>query len=1131
MIRISELVLSRRHASRTTSAVGLRSGPSAPLRAAVRVFPVLLCVWACTATARASEPGDPSLAVEVPDAFQVTLYADDDLAHDIFSMTTDAQGRIVASGPGYVRILIDDDQNGVADRAQAFAEGPESGAQGMMFHGSDLFCIGDAGLLRYRDRDRDGRADGEPDVFLKLKTGAEHHAHALRRGPDGWWYLIAGNNAGIDQSYVTLPSSPVRSPEAGTLIRLRPDLTGAEVFADGFRNPYDFAFHTSGDLFAFDSDGERDVSLPWYRPIRVFQVLPGTHAGWFSRSWKRPGAFLDMPPVVQAFGRGSPAGVECYRHTQFPAAYRDALFVLDWTFGRVLAVKLTQRDGIWTGESETFLRAVGQQGLALTDVVVGPRGSLYVSVGGRGTVGRVFRIAARGVEPEEPFAGRDLTAGEDGSATATRLAAVLGAPQPLSAWSRAWWMPRARALGAAPFHAALTDPEFSPSQRCRAIEICVELFDGIRPEAAGQLLQDGSAEIRARAAWAVGRRDPLHPDLELLAGFLDDPAAVVRRVALEGLLGAGQETDWSTIRSQMLTSLHAPERHVRTTAARVVARMPRQEAFALIRELDGDPQGLASLALGLVLRKQEPDETALELATQLLESPVSPMLKKQAVRLVQMALSDVGPGDRPPAFDGYTPRTDLAPFERTLDPYRIRLAEVYPTGHPDIDVELARVIAMLRPFNGELLKAVLSRITSDSSPVDDLHHLLVAACIPVDRTRDQTAQIGDALVKLEDKVRQRQLAQDSNWDDRLGELYAQLVQLDPRLPGEIVRHPSFGDPGHVVFLGQVSQDDLQTAVDAFAHRVRSDPEYGLTNDVVFVLGESNDPAHLERVRGWVHDFRVRDAVMMVLAEHAHPLDRPRLVSGIEFAPYEVLTAILTALERLGPSDAPAEQIALVETLRRLGSEKRELQLREQVVRLLRRNTGREFGFVFGREGEIPQPEVVRKWTQWAQATYPELAQSSRGEGTDWESFAERIEDLDWSVGDAQRGAGVFEKRSCGRCHGGRRALGPDLAGATTRFSRNDLFLAIVAPHRDVSPRYHTTMLQTTDGKVYTGLVVHESADGLLLRNATNQTFRLNADEIEERGTLSNSLMPVGLLKDATDAEIADLYAYLRSLSP
>jgi hypothetical protein len=30
------------------------------------------------------------------------------------------------------------------------------------------------------------------------KTGGEHSAHAIRRGPDGWLYVLCGNNTGID---------------------------------------------------------------------------------------------------------------------------------------------------------------------------------------------------------------------------------------------------------------------------------------------------------------------------------------------------------------------------------------------------------------------------------------------------------------------------------------------------------------------------------------------------------------------------------------------------------------------------------------------------------------------------------------------------------------------------------------------------------------------------------------------------------------------------------------------------------------------------------------------------------------------------------------------------------------------
>src|SRR3990172_13289514 len=58
---------------------------------------------------------DLAAGVKVPEGFEVSLYADDDLAHDIFSMTIDSHGRVVVAGPGYVRILLDTDADGKAD--------------------------------------------------------------------------------------------------------------------------------------------------------------------------------------------------------------------------------------------------------------------------------------------------------------------------------------------------------------------------------------------------------------------------------------------------------------------------------------------------------------------------------------------------------------------------------------------------------------------------------------------------------------------------------------------------------------------------------------------------------------------------------------------------------------------------------------------------------------------------------------------------------------------------------------------------------------------------------------------------------------------------------------------------------
>jgi putative heme-binding domain-containing protein len=101
---------------------------------------------------------------------------------------------------------------------------------------------------------------------------------------------------------------------------------------------------------------------------------------------------------------------------------------------------------------------------------------------------------------------------------------------------------------------------------------------------------------------------------------------------------------------------------------------------------------------------------------------------------------------------------------------------------------------------------------------------------------------------------------------------------------------------------------------------------------------------------------------------------------------------------------------------------------------------------------------------------------------------------------------------------------------TGRFSRDDLFTAILQPSKDVSPRYRTTQLTTAKGQVYQGIIVYEAVDGIILQTGPATTVRLKFTQVSERRLTATSLMPAGLLDRLSDGEIADLYAYLKSLA-
>ena len=132
--------------------------------------PCCALVFACStlilATASGEEKPAPQKAepaadigIKAPPGFEVTLFAGDELAHDIFSLTLDSQGRAVVAGRDYIKTLVDDDRDGRADRAVLYSNFPASGAHGMCFVGNDLYVTGDNGVWRLRDDDNDLRAD------------------------------------------------------------------------------------------------------------------------------------------------------------------------------------------------------------------------------------------------------------------------------------------------------------------------------------------------------------------------------------------------------------------------------------------------------------------------------------------------------------------------------------------------------------------------------------------------------------------------------------------------------------------------------------------------------------------------------------------------------------------------------------------------------------------------------------------------------------------------------------------------------------------------------------------------------------------------------------------------------------
>ena len=92
-------------------------------------------------------------------------------------------------------------------------------------------------------------------------------------------------------------------------------------------------------------------------------------------------------------GPGSPTGITFGYGAKFPAKYQEALYLCDWSYGKLYAVHLKPKGSTYTGELEEFVAGTP---LALTDVVVNPKdGAMYFAVGGRNTQSGLYRVTYR----------------------------------------------------------------------------------------------------------------------------------------------------------------------------------------------------------------------------------------------------------------------------------------------------------------------------------------------------------------------------------------------------------------------------------------------------------------------------------------------------------------------------------------------------------------------------------------------------------------------------------------------------------------------------------------------------------------------------------------------------------------
>ncbi|MEC9092503.1 MAG: c-type cytochrome [Planctomycetota bacterium] len=276
-----------------------------------------------------------------------------------------------------------------------------------------------SGLYRITDSNGNDQLD-QVELLRELQARGDHGVHAVVPGPDGKsLFLITGNSTQpthlAKSSQVRqvwgedhlLPSFPdgrghnrgVLAP-GGIIYRVDPDGNTFEAYANGFRNIFDAAFNRDGELFTFDADMEYDFNTPWYRPTRICHVVSGAEFGWRNGAGKRPPFYADNLPGVLDIGPGSPTGV-CFGYgAKYPAKYQNALYALDWSWGKLYAVHLEPRGSSYTATKEEFLTGAP---LPITDAIIHPGdGAMYFTIGGRRVQSGLYRVTYVGEESTQP---------------------------------------------------------------------------------------------------------------------------------------------------------------------------------------------------------------------------------------------------------------------------------------------------------------------------------------------------------------------------------------------------------------------------------------------------------------------------------------------------------------------------------------------------------------------------------------------------------------------------------------------------------------------------------------------------------------------------------------------------------
>jgi glucose/arabinose dehydrogenase len=309
-----------------------------------------------------------------------------------------------------VYALVDKNGDQKADRVLVLAKGLNQ-PNGVAFHNGSLYVGEISRITRFDDIESRLESPGEPVVVNDTLPKDEHHGQKfIAFGPDGLLYVPVGAPCNICDKEKD-------DPRYASILRMKPDGSGVEVFAHGVRNTVGFDWHPRTREIWFTDNGRDNLGEDVPRDELNTAPKKGLHFGYpfchqgdlsdpeFGKA--RPcGGF--QPPARALDAHVAAIGMRFYTGKMFPEEYRNQIIIAEhgsWNRSipqgyRLSLVKLDGDKAVsYTRFAEGWLRGmkpapaggamIGDVWGRPADVLVMPDGALLVSDDKAGVVYRI----------------------------------------------------------------------------------------------------------------------------------------------------------------------------------------------------------------------------------------------------------------------------------------------------------------------------------------------------------------------------------------------------------------------------------------------------------------------------------------------------------------------------------------------------------------------------------------------------------------------------------------------------------------------------------------------------------------------------------------------------------------------